>query len=86
MWIIYEWTESADVKTFNLIIKKKISLAGEILLLTRITFENILEENHYKSEKNAPFKKGKFYAYPLNYKKYKCHFTPCYNNLKNKSE
>ena len=66
-------------------IKRNLSY-GRNLLLTRITFENILEENHYKSEKNAPFKKGKFYAYPLNYKKYKCHFTPCYNNPKNKSE
>lgn len=75
-----------DVKIFNLIIKKKSPIKGEILLLARITFENTLEENHYKSEKNAPFKKGKFYAYPLNYKKYKCHFTPRYKNPKNKSE
>lgn len=67
-------------------LKRKSPIKGEILLLARITFENTLEENHHKGEKNAPFKKRKFYAYPLNYKKYKCHFTPCYKNPKNKSE
>lgn len=86
MWIIYEWAERQDVKIFNLIIKKKSPIKGEILLLARITFENTLEENHCKSDKNTPFKKRKFYTYPLNYKKYKCNFTPCYNNPKNKSE
>lgn len=61
-------------------IKKKISLAGEILLLARITFKDTFEENCYKSKKNASFKEGKFYTYPLNYKKHKCHLIPCYNN------
>lgn len=52
-------------------IKKKISLSGENLLLARTTLKDTFKEKYYKSKKNTPFKEYKFYSQPLNYKKYK---------------